>query len=919
MRFSIDGKIELSVFPSVKLIINNVNLAAIHYRGQSIDAAIRRVEVRLGFAAFFRGKINATGIAVSGVEVSVQSDPLEDFYIEKETVKKLVKLEENEVLGFKDKLKTIFTGNGDTRSGYREVEVIEDRVINVDNSRARLMLLDLLATTEDNSINFTGKNIAFSGINVSMSDTVVYKEIHAISGKLTTSKNKKIEANFILNNVAGNIVLTFGNEGNNQALNFNISSELLDNISFEYTGGDILRENFDDLTANYKLQINTTGFNNFFQWILPENSKYRSLVDYKKGLQFSMEGEKNKLSYQVKNFTLNSEDINMRGSFRKIEDENELSVFINNLNLDGITLNILRPKTAVDQDKISIFKVLRSEELFSLLGNTKTENLRNSDIKIGVKNLKKGNINLTNSTFDFKIIDGSYKINNFTMGLNDMEVVVENQREIDGFFVSDLRIAGKNFDHIADFFSIPNIWELKDFTIKSSVFVHDDTIYLADYEAGDDRTKITGSVEYSFGGSDIYLAYTANIDEINLAVGEKKNVLTMKEKFLWLNNFANNIFAELHIEKLSYGDKFDATNIRTRVNYSPGYINLYNIENIDFNTIRGISGRILLNIAGRNPIVGIDLRINSLESRGDLISQVFDVEKYRNLILKTPSNPDNQSKYWINKLFSIPKFDEIDGKINIVVENILINNAQLNNLFFSSTIEDGVFAIKNFKFYGLGGTTELRGIVDLRDTKSLNLVLTETTYNIEEIIGLFTEGDEGSDWDLRGTLGVGGLLKGTGPSEVVFDASLDMQFKFLGKSLFIKKLGLDDLRKKLSRVYVDKTLLGLNPREIIFNDSGTLFNNFNGLFTIRNGVCDLVTDAWGNGISTKFVLRIDNKSENTTIDAINTSAVLNKVGANSVPLYIIVKFTENFAQKAQLEINTEQIDRYLREIKKLSK
>jgi hypothetical protein len=806
------------------------------------------------------------------------------------------------------------------KDGYREVEVVEDVVVAVDNSRTRLMLPNLLSTAKIEGADFGRSSITFSGAEiVYMANGVIQKEIRSVSGKISLGKSNRLEMNFVLNNVAGELNIVFGEEMENETFDLRLSSELSDEVTLEYIGNNILMEKFDDVVANCKFQIKTSGLNSFLQWILPANSKYQYFVDYKKSIKFAMEAEKNRSAYRMKNFNINSEDIDANGNFSYLESGNELEVNVNNLDLNGVTLNMSKSKTTIDQDRISIFKIMNSDELFKIIRDSGKGNSRNSLVKIGIKNLKKDSISLTNSVFDFEIIDGSYKINNFTLNLNDMEVLVENQREIGGFFVSDLTMRGKNFDNIAYFFNVPNVLGLKEFSVKSKVFVHSSTVYLTDCEAGDEKTKITGLVEYSLGEDSGYLAYRANIDDLTLNTRSNEDVMTIKEKFLWLNNFTKNVFAELHIGKLTYSEKWNATNIRTRVNYSPGYINLYNIENVNFGTMEKASGRILLDIRGKSPVVGIDLRVDRVKMRGNLVNQVFDVEKYKNLILKEPINQENQSKYWVNRLFSIPKFDEINGRINIIIGNILVNSAQLSDLSFSSTMDNGVFAIRNFKFSGLGGMTELRGILDLKGSKVINLVLTETTYNIEEIIRLFTESNIDENPDLKGTIGIGGLLKGGGPSESVFDASLDMQFKFVGKSLFIKRIGLDDLRRKLSRVHMDRSLLKMNVQKVLLENSGTTFSDFNGLFTIKGGICDLTADAKGEGTSTKLVLRIDNRNKDTTIDALNTSVIMNRIGKIDVPLYLVVKFTENFAHRAQLEINTEQIDKYLEEIRRISK
>ncbi|MDR3079303.1 MAG: hypothetical protein LBU15_04700 [Rickettsiales bacterium] len=921
VRFSIDGKIELSMFPTIKLRVNNLNLSAVQYRNYSLNANVRKIELSPSFIGLLGKKLNITSATVSGVELTVVNDPLRDSYVKKETVKKMVKLGENEVVGLRDKLKTIFTGNSDIRDGYREVEVIEDRVVTVDNSKTRLMLLKLMKTLEISDASFSRGDINFSGMNiVYVSDGVARKEISSISGKLSLSRQKKLEAGFVLNNVAGNLSLLLDGDGDSQKFEVKLTSDLLDEIGIEYSGNNLLAEDFANLTASYRMKLGTAGFNNLLQWILPTNSKFHYYVDYKKAVRLAMEVEQDKSSLRIKKFSLESEDLGASGSFSRAENWEELEVNVDNLNLNGITLNVMKTKTAVDQDKISIFKIRRSDELFDIIRNTRVDSPIDSAVKINIKKMTKDSITLTDSLFDFEIIDGSYKMNNFVLNLNDMGIKVDNQREVNGFFISDLTVTGKNFDDIARFFNVPNSLGLKEFKLKSGVFVYNGTVYLTDYEVSGGNTKISGSVEYSIAGDSSYLAYIANLEEFSLNVGASK-VLTMKENLLWLNNFTKNVFAELHIRKLKYNEKLSITDVVTKINYSPGFMHLYNIENMNFDFAEAVSGRILLDIRGKNPVLGLDLRIKKIKVAGNLMGYVFDVEKYRNLILKEPVNPGNQSKYWVNKLFTIPKFDEIGGRINIIVGSILVNDAQLSDLSLSTSLEEGVFAIRNFKFNGLGGTTELRGLLDLKGSKVVNLVLTETTYSIEEIVKLLSgnSGENGSEPSFKGTLGLGGLLKGGGPSETIFDASLDMQFKFVGRNLFIKSIGLDDLRKKLSMVYQDSSLLNMKSREIILNGSGTTFGEFSGLFTIKGGITDLAMDAMGEGISTKLALKIDNRDNDTRIDALNTSIILNRVGKMDIPLYLIVKFTENFTQKAQLEINTEQIDKYLSEIKRLLK
>ncbi|GHU27224.1 hypothetical protein FACS1894152_3530 [Bacilli bacterium] len=920
--FGINGKISLSVFPKVMLTVANVDLKEIQYGDYSLNANIKKIELKLSALSLLRKKINVQDAMISGVEITVQDNYLEDSYIKKEVVKKMIKLGENEVIGVKDKLKGIFSsdGNGPTlKEGYREVEVIEDRVVEVDNSEAKLMLLNLPKKIELGNVRFSKKiPINFSGVSLAyISDGSVQKEVRGIAGNITTGKNPKINGTFTLNNIVGNVSVSFKNIEKGFSFDLKVSNDLLDEISFNYKGSNLFVENFEELVADFNLNVKTTGFNNFLQWILLANSKYYYLLDYKKGMQFKTEVAKNKADYEIKSLTIKSEDIDIKGSLNRSDDKNNILIDVNNLNMDDIVLSVSKSKIFTDQDKISIFKIVDEDELLKIVKSNKIDNPKKSNVKINIKKMNKNNINLTNSVLDFEIINGSYRINNFIINLNDMEILVENQKDMDGLFVSDLSVKGKNFNNIAGFFDIPDILQLKEFNLKSKIFIYNGIIYLSNYEINGENRKINGFLEYSFGGTDNYIAYTANLDSLDMGSSGKETA-TMKEKFLWLNNFTKNVFMDLSVKTLKYGAIGDITDLRTKINFSPGYINFYDIKNANLDFIKELSGSISFDARGKSPAIDINIKINNVEMKLNTINYVVDIEKYKNLILKEPINAEIQSKYWINKLFSIPKFDEVNGKIDINIANLLINSAPLKDVILASTVQNGTFSIQSFKFNGLGGSTELHGILDLKGNKSINMILTDTIYSIEEVFKLFVNMNN-SDPNFKGTIGIGGIIKGAGGNENIFDTSLNMQFKFIGKNLFIKKLGLDDLRNKLSMVYKDKTLLDMNVREVLFNETGTTFSDFNGSFIINNSISNLAADARGIGISTKLAFKINNATANTTIDALNTSAILNRVGKVDVPLYLIIKFNENFAKAANLDINTDQIDQYLAEIKKITK
>ncbi|MDR2777767.1 MAG: hypothetical protein LBB24_03290, partial [Rickettsiales bacterium] len=70
VRFSVDGKIELSIFPSAKLKINNLNLSEIQYRDYLVNLNIKKIEIKLSFISLMRSKVGIVATVVDGVAMA---------------------------------------------------------------------------------------------------------------------------------------------------------------------------------------------------------------------------------------------------------------------------------------------------------------------------------------------------------------------------------------------------------------------------------------------------------------------------------------------------------------------------------------------------------------------------------------------------------------------------------------------------------------------------------------------------------------------------------------------------------------------------------------------------------------------------------------------------------------------------------
>ncbi len=918
IKFFVNGNISLTIFPKLKLVINNVVIENVQYRDILTHINIRKIEVKLNFNKFFSKKLEFEDIFINGATLLIENNKLPDFYMTKKTIKKIVKLDDNEVYGVKDKLKNILMGDEieKVEEGYREIEIEEDARIDLDNEKVKLMLVDLFKTINNQEFTFeknTKINFSNSLINI-IKKGDIQKEFKNINGNLninSKSKELKLRLNFLLNNIDGTINIKTKEKYDNFKTELEMINSQNDKININFDGNNLLTNSVDKINGNFKTSINISNFNNFIQWLLPVDSPFYYRFDYKKAIEYSSNIKKTGNSFVFSDLKIKADDININGNVY-MEDDNKIELNVENINFDQFILNVTKSTNNIGANDILIFKHNNLEDLVKNIPQ-KDKFIDNTTIKINIKKLTKNNKILKDSILDFEIIKNNFKINNVKLDFSDFIVEINNQQNIDNYYYNNLEIKGSNFNDIAKIFNAENIIKIDNFDLQSNIFVYNNTIYLYDVIIKDgEKVNINGSLEYSFDEKEKYLASKITIDSLGIVL-EKNEVKTLKEKFLWLNNFTNEVFLDLTINNLSFNE-YKNIFFDSKIQYSTGFINLYHIKDIRLENIESIKGNILLTVNEKFPRIDVNLFIDKMSKEIDMLSNIFDVERYKNIILNTEIDKKAQEKYWINKLFKSPTWNEINGDIILKFRDLKINNSIFSNVDLNSKIEDGLISINKLNLIGLGGSTDLRGTIDLKINKTFNLILTETIYNIEEIFKLLFPNYEQDI--LTGTIGVGGIFKATGFNSSVFLSSMNLQAKFVGQNLFIKKLGLEGLRAKLGEVYTNEELLNnFNSKEYLLNDTGTLFNEFNGSLVVTKGISNLILEAKGKNLSNKLTSKIDNSSNNLIVDMINTSVLMIKVGKNMIPLYTTISFKEDFNNKAKLIVNTSQIDEYLEKIK----
>lgn len=929
VKFNVRGNISLLVFPRLNLVINDVILENVQYRDLLLQGNIKKVEIKLNFRSFLKKKIKFENIIVSNAVLNIENNELPDFYITKKITKKVVKLEDNEVFGVKDKLKNILMGNeiSTLEDGYKEIEVEEDTRVDLDNKKLKTMLVDLFNTTKrENFIIKNNLDVDFSGLLIGIvNNDNIEKEFKHVNGNLNLNvieKEMKLRLDFVLNNINGNLKLNTKDNIKEDTGDFEADLTLTNNqndkILLKYNGNNLFTTPFKDINGSFDVNIDSTNFNNLIQWVLPASSPLYYKFDYKKPFKYSSIIDKEQGILSLKNIRLDAEDLDIKGEVEVGKNHKNINFDIEKLDLNNFIVNVTKSKNIVNQDNILIFKYDNFEEFLKNIPKSESNKDKKSDIKINIKNLVKGNEILKDSVLDFEVSNNNFKIRDVRINFNDFVFTVSNQQNFENYYYSNFEVKGSNFKDVARVFDAENMVEIKDFNLNSKIFVYNDTIYLYDISiSSNGKTDITGALEYSLNKDFNYLAGKILMNNVKIETQKKKHS-TLKEKFLWLNNFSKEVFLDLTVNNLTYNG-LDNIYFKSRMQYNTGFLNVYKIDSIKLRNIENIQGRVYLDVRGKSPKMDINLFFDDINYEINLIDYIFDLEKYKSILFNnTEVNKEKQEKYWIYKLFSFPNWNEICGNINLKCKSLKLNDIMFSNISLNTKIEDGVLNVNSLNFLGLGGSTELKGEIDLKNTRNINLVLTDTIYNIQDIFKLlFPKLKQNM---LSGTIGIGGIFKAVGFNPEVFMSSMNLQAKFVGQNLFVKKLGLMELKNKLGEVYTNHELLNsFKANSYILNNSGTTFDNYSGSLILANGINNFVLEAQGRDISNKLNSVIDNSTKNIMINIVNTSAINLKVGKNKVPFYVVISFKEDFANKANLLINTNQIDEYVNKIRATQK
>jgi hypothetical protein len=915
--------VSMKVFPQVKIVIYNLELKNIEHQNVVFNGLINNIEIKLKLADIFNKNVNLNNIVINGANINFEKIVLDEFYLKQEKVKKMVRLEGNEVLGIREKLKEILTGKLETQEAnegggsYREVEVEETVRVDLDNTELKNMFINIIKNLSTEKIKYNNDKIStleFIGIDLNMIDNNnVVKEYKNIAGKMSKNNNAiNYKFNFIMSNINSSFSGKINFDQDKAIIESNISNEVGDKteIYLNVNNNLLYIDDIKYIVGEKKLAFKTPSLNNFIQWLLPTNSYYYTKFNYKKSAEFTANMSDVESNIILDNLTFKSDDLIFEGDIT-LGLRNKIRLNVTKADLNNFIIQGDSQVQEIKHSDINIFKTNNLDELLKII-NKENENVTDKIFLLDIKidNFISGINTIRESEISLEINNGFYRFEKFQLNFNDLNINIFGEEKIDNFHVSNLTVKSNNIKNILKYFDLDSFAEFEDFELNSKLFIHDNIIYLKDFVINDEAQHLKGDIEFSIDTKKKYFASNLHIDKVNIEM-KSDEYKTVKEKFIWMNTIRNNVFLNLIVDNLIFNG-IENIYFDGNINYKTNLLNLYNIRNISFENAKNVSGKFEIGIKASKPFINISLDAKNVLLELNLLDFFVNVNKYKNLVLddKIEESPN----YWINRLFSLPNWIDVDGKIKLTADESKINSKDIKNFIFDSTISNGYFDLKNVSFIGIGGKTELKGKVDLKEMKKVDLNLGDTTYSVGEVLRLLVN----SNTDIvDGIIGVSFVFKAQGYNKSVFLSSMSLESKFIGKNLYVKKLGLAELEDKLrTSIFNNDVLYSLVPREIILNNSGTLFNDFSGNLLIAKNILNLNVDAVGSGYSNKLIAKVDSSKNKSIFNFNNVSSIVLRVGNNIIPLYVAMNFLENLEEKANMIVDTGRVDEYLNLIRK---
>ncbi|MDR2760916.1 MAG: hypothetical protein LBB09_03675, partial [Rickettsiales bacterium] len=433
-KIRINGGIKVKIFPRPKIIINNLEIKNLQHQNVVLNGSIGSIRIDVGFGRAFRKKISFNNLTINAADINFEKSPLIDFYFKKEKVKRMIKLEGNEVQGIKGKLKEILIGKQDSQpaEGYKEMDAEEIVRVDLDNGELKKMLVNAFSSLNGENMKYDESRrleINFSNVNlVWIKNNNILKEYKNMGGKFSKSGDAmEFKCNFTMSNLFSTFAGKLNFKGESVAIKSELTNDAGDQAEFDFDIKNNLSaaDSFEELEGQKKITVRTSSLNNLIQWLLPSSSKHYARFNYKKGVEFVLDMLSDDNGIEINDLSFRSEDLEFVGK-GKFGENSKIELNIVKANLDNFIIQSQKQGGETKVDDINIFRAEKLDDLLKIIREKNSGGREKNNFLIGLKIdyfTSRGSV-VKDSKVELEIKDDFYRIRNFQLNINDFNIII---------------------------------------------------------------------------------------------------------------------------------------------------------------------------------------------------------------------------------------------------------------------------------------------------------------------------------------------------------------------------------------------------------------------------------------------------------------------------------------------------------------
>ena len=966
--FDINGDVEVALFPSPSITINDAVLLNLKHQPNFV----KQDELYNFYAKKIIIKFSLTGLLG---EEKINSIEFEDGFFESFSDPQNIPPRNNKIteilIGYK-KLPAVSPNESgiNISSSIFKISSISDSDMQFFLKKVPLIKLRNCSFSIFNKI---GKNKDFEKINTNFHFA---KKVNYGSGSFVS---EKVHSKFSYQAI-------FNVDSSKPKSHFYLSSP---NLELKIKG-NYLEENKGLLTTKFKgnVSLKINELKSFYQtYFANEKSNiFSKLRSNNNSIQITSDIDNEAHELNFNDIKIDSNIISGSGDLYFAVDQKtpklDINLDLENIDLDSIISqdalkiegynldNVLQGLSQInDQEKLVILDKKNQNELANNSNDVSNNNPLNNSELITEKNENNNNKNTLNNDYnlineikDFDInadvkiknltfFENNFKDSSFYFNINKTgEILIspiiiktpgEGSLYIRGSitdtqtipkFIGIIDFKGKNFnelvkwlkfesnkikfDNIGSFRFYANLFMVPNYSALDEIYFNinnNETEIFGNSKLIHENKNSTIITDLEFSSLDLN-KYLKNIYNDNFLFNKESLI----KKVLWLNNLNSNTQISINFNHLKYKQE-EFNNQKIKLNLNRGYFNIDKLHLFSNETDLNVDLRI--DIADKIPTLDLKLygskfaifdgqvhdentKLDEANKDKKITSENNNEEKNNLINISNLFKNKSTTSNIFDKFYNLPSLENFNGGIEINLREFEYNLKKITDLKFKGDFKNGTIDDTILSYKDNNGEVIYKGILDLKNTKIINGNLVIKNMNLNNLLI-----DLANIKIIEGLANINANILSVATNPKDFFKDLKSEIKFGISQPVIQGIGINNLISKLFNPLKNANELQ-EPEKIIFdNSSKTIYKQAKGSIIFNNSnEGKLKIELNGSAINSILAGNINPIDNNFDLQLNSVFLAVNNNKTTPINLAIKIKGSP---QQFTTVANTNQVRQYL--------